>query len=73
MTPPKRTVLRQLRLSLSLRVAMTRWCFNREMYSQPNSWFIKTPVHIFVLFFPVAFVGNIGFVAFFLNLCAQFV
>jgi len=35
--------------------------------------FIKIPIHILVLFLSVAFVGNIGFAAFFLNLRTQFV
>ena len=35
--------------------------------------FIKIPVHIFVLFLPVALIGNIGLAAFLLNLSAQFV
>ena len=55
-------------------------CGNRAVVLQSGkgilnqmSDFIKIPVHIFVLLLPVAFVGNIGFAAFFLNLCAQFV
>ena len=45
----------------------------RKSILNQMSDFIKIPVHVFVLFLPVAFIGNIGFAAFFHNLCAQFI